>query len=78
MKSKFFTISSRVFSSRFFVKYNSALETHPLMTKCITSGVIGIVSDSVAQTCFDNAKSFDVMRLFNLYNSGLIYFPFSS
>ena len=67
MKSRFLDIFlRRVSSASFFANYNRILETHPLLTKCITSGAIGIVSDTVAQTCFAANAGFDMTRLLNL------------
>ena len=64
MKSRILTSLSRLSSMPMFVKYNQVLEKRPMLTKCVTSGAIGIVSDVIAQTCFTD--SFDIKRLINL------------
>ncbi|RYD36583.1 MAG: Mpv17/PMP22 family protein [Verrucomicrobiaceae bacterium] len=44
--------SSRPDTSSLWQQYNKLLETHPLMTKCITAGAIAAVADVTCQVSF--------------------------
>lgn len=45
--------------SDLWTQYNVYLEKHPLLTKCITSGLLSITADIICQTCFSSFSSDD-------------------
>lgn len=60
-------------SSRWFAWYSKKLETHPLLTKGITSGLISGTADGLCQVISEPENPWDVLRTGRFFIMGAVW-----